>query len=99
MIPASKIFTCASVEPSEHLVEVAARLVDWQTAQPVVAAELHDHDGGMQAQHERQTRQRILCGCAARALIDDFVAVALRIQPLLQKVGIGLAVGEAIARR
>ena len=60
----------------EHLVEVAAGLVEGQAAQAVVAAELDDDDGGMQAQDGVQAGDGILGGGAAGALVDDLVVVA-----------------------
>ena len=42
-----------ALKRGEHLVEVRARLGDRQAAQAVVAAELDNHDGGVQAQDIR----------------------------------------------
>ena len=55
-----------------------------QSAQTVIAAKFHDHDGGMQLQEIGQCSDGILGGGAAGALIDDFVVVAFGVEFLLQ---------------
>ncbi len=80
---------------SEHLVEIRARLGDGQAAQSVVTAELDNHDGGMKAQYIGQGCERIFGGGAARALVDHFVRISLRIELFLKEGGISLAFLEA----
>jgi putative ABC transport system ATP-binding protein len=53
----------------------------------------------MQPQYERQTGHGVLGGGAARALIHHLVVVAVRIEKLLQIVGIGLPVGKTVTGR
>ncbi len=84
-------------ERGQHLVEIAAGLVEGQAAQAVVAAELDDDDFGMQEQDGAQTGDGVLGGGAAGALIDDLVVVAAAVEVPLQGVGIGLAGLEAVA--
>ena len=93
-MPASRIFTWAFSSAVSTWSRLLRDSVNGQATQAVVAAELHDHDCRMQAQNERQPGQRILGRRAARSLVDYLVRIALRIQLLLQKVGIRLTVGE-----
>ncbi len=86
-------------ERGEDGVEIAARPIRREAAQTVVAAELHDDDVGMQQQHGTQAGDRVFGGGAAGALVIDFVAVAAGIEIVLQRVRIGLAGSESIARR
>ncbi len=80
---------------SEHLVEIRARLCHGQAAQSVVAPKLDNHDGRAQAQDIGQGCERILGGGAARALVDYFVRVSLRVEFLLKEVWISLALLKA----
>jgi len=74
----------------EHLVEIRARLGDGQAAQSVVASKLDNYDGGAQAQDIGQGCESILCGSAARALVQYFVRISLRIELLLKEIWIRL---------
>ena len=86
-------------EAGEDRIEIAPRLVGRKTAQPVVAAEFHEHDLRMQLQNGGKFRNRVLGGCAAGSLVVDFVLVAAAVQFSLQRVGIGLTRLQSIAGR
>ena len=90
---------CAASSAVEHLVEVAAGLVEGQAAEAVVAAELDDDDLRMQAQDGRKAGDGVFGGGAAGALIDDLVVVALGVELALQGVREGLAVVQGRSRR
>src|SRR5579863_710153 len=81
----------------EHLIEIAARLIDRQAAEAVVAAELHDCDCGVKTHDGGEGCERILGGGAAGALVDDFVGIAVRVEHFLEEVRIGLAWLESVA--
>ena len=74
----------------QHLVKIAPGLLRRQAAEPVVASELHNDHGRMQAQYRRQPGYRVFGGSAAGALIYDLVVVAARIQVALQGFGVSL---------
>jgi len=90
-------FHMSGFESGEHLVEIAARLGERQAAQAVVAAEFDNDDSGMQRQNGAQIGDGVFGGCAAGALIDDFVVKAVSVKVALQGVGEGLAGLEAIS--
>lgn len=89
---------CA-LESSQHLVKVAARLVERQASESIVAAKLDNDDFGVQKQNILQIGDGILCGGAARALIVDLVMEAEAVEFLLQKVRIRLAGLQPVAGR
>ncbi len=68
---------------TDHLVEVGAGLPEGQAAQTVVAAELDDDDGRVQAEDEGQAGDCVLGGGSACALVDDLVMVAVIVENLL----------------
>jgi len=81
----------------EHLLEIAAGLIERQAAETVVAAELDDYNLRMQAQNGRKAGDGVLgCGSAG-ALIHNLVVVALCVELPLQGVREGLAVEKAVA--
>ena len=84
-------------ERGENLVKVAPGLVEGQTAQAVVAAELDDDDLGVEEQDGTEAGDSILGGGAAGALIVHLVVVAASVQIPLQRVGKGLAGLKAVA--
>ena len=75
-----------------------------QSAQPVIAAELHHRNRGAQRQHLRQACYAVLGGIAADALVVNAVAVVQAIEIGLQIVGIALSgscampLGQAVAK-
>ena len=83
-------------ERGEHLVEVAASLIGRQAAEAVVATEFDDHDFRVQEQDGAKTRDGVLGGGAACALVVHRVVVAAGVEFLLQEVGIGLAGRKAV---
>ncbi len=87
-----------SFERAKNLVEVVARLIEWQPAEPVVPTEFDDYGIGVKAQNRWEAGNRVLGGGSAGTLIDDFVVVALCIQMSLQRIGKRLAFSEAVAR-
>jgi len=81
----------------EYLVEVAARLVEGQAAQTVVAAELDEDDFRVQSQNGTQSCDGVLGGGATGALVLHHVTVVIPIQVSLQGIGEGLTDLESIA--
>ena len=77
--------------------EVAARVGDRDAAQAVVAAELDDDDGGVQAEDFFEAVDAIFAGVAADAGVDNFVVVAATVEIGLEIVGIRVAGRDAIA--
>jgi hypothetical protein len=86
-----------SFERGQDLIKIAASLVERKAAKTVVAAEFDDDVVGMQRKNLRQPGDGVFGGGAAGASIQDFVAVAFRIEIALKKIGIRLAVRESIA--
>jgi putative ABC transport system ATP-binding protein len=82
---------------SDDLVEVLAAFGQGQSAQAVIAAELDDDDGGVEAQNAGQVGERVGGGGAAGAEVAHRVVVTLGFEHLLKLVRIGLAVGQAAA--
>jgi len=68
-----------------------------QAAEAVVSAEFDDHNFRMQSQDGGQAGDSVLGGGAAGAFVDDFVAVAMGVEALLQEVRVRLARLEAVA--
>jgi len=90
-------FDVGAFKRREHLVEIAAGLVEGQAAQTVVAAELDEHHLRMQSQNRMQARHGVLGGGAAGALVFHDVAVVVPVQIALQSVGERLPALEPVA--
>lgn len=90
-------FDVRGFEAGEHLIEIAACLLERKTAQPVVAAELDDDDLRVLAKDGGETGDSVFGSGSADALVDDFVAVALGVELPLQSRWEGLAVLQAVA--
>ena len=77
-IPSSTTLRAGRRRQVDHLRQIGAHLRDRQRAQPIVAAQLQDHDLGlMQVERARQARQPARGGFAADAGVDDLVTVPL----------------------
>ncbi len=68
---------------AHDLVEIGAGLRRRQAAQTIVAAELDDDDGRMQAKNKGQSGNGVFGGGAARASVDDLVMIASIVENLL----------------
>ena len=88
----------SAFEAAENLLKIFPRLVDRQTAQAIVAAELNDDDFRVHAQNEGKSADRVFRRGAAGALIDDVVGVAVRCEKFLKIGGISLIGRFAEAR-
>ncbi len=97
MIPASSTLIWASSKSGENRVQIATRLVWRNSAKPVVAAEFHDHNGGMKLENRAKVGNGVLGGSTARAAIRYCVMVAKLVEIPLQGIGKGLAGCEAIS--
>lgn len=84
-------------ERGQHQSQVAPGLRKGQAAETVVAAELDDDDGRMQAKHVGQVGDGVFGGRAWRAHVPDQVAITVGVQDALQGVGEGLAVRQPVA--
>ena len=73
-------------ESGEHGVEVVARLIEWKTAQTVVAAEFNDDNFRMKKQDRRQSFHGVLGGGAACSQVLNLVVVAEFVEVALQSI-------------
>ncbi len=84
-------------------IEILAGARDGQSAQAIVPAKSHDHQHWLQTQCVLQPVDSVFGGVSTDPLIDHLVAIALRVQILLQVIGIAVARvgaeagGEAVA--
>ena len=83
-------------QSGEHFVEILPGGRERQSAKTVVAAELDDDHGRVQAQNGGKPLHGVLGGGAAGAEIDDLIAVAQMIQVAPQGVRIRLAGCESV---
>lgn len=88
-------FDVRGLKPGEHLVEVAAGLLEGKSSKPVVAAKLHDHDFRVETQDSRKPSDSVFSSSSAGAMVDDLVVVAFGIEQVLQRVGKRLTRSEA----
>jgi len=86
-------------ESRKKLVEVAARLIERQSAQAVVAAELDDDHLRIQLENRRQAGESILGSGAACAPVENLVVVARGVQVALEEIGVRLAFGKPVTGR
>ena len=94
-MPASRIFDVRVFEGGEHLVEIAcASAPTGRPRNPSLPPNSTITISGCRRRMNGSAGNRILGGRAACALVDDLVVVALRVELLLQEVGIGLAIGR-----
>ena len=83
----------------DHGPQVLAQALDGLTAQPVVAAQLDDHDGGdcAPAAARAAARQPARAGVARDAGIDDLIVVTFRGHSMLQHGDPGLLRPQSVA--
>ena len=93
----------AGLEAREEGIEIGSCVLDAQTAEAVVAAELDDDEGGVEGDDVVDAIEAVFRGVSADALVDDVVAKAASVEVFLEVVGVALAGigsvagGEAIA--
>jgi len=90
-------FAAGVDEGGDDGIEVAARVGDGEAAEAVVAAELNDDNGGMEAENVLQAVDSVFAGVAADAGVDDLVVVAAVVEVGLEVVGVGLAGRDSVA--
>lgn len=78
-------------ESGDDRFEVAPRLVERKPAQTVVAAELDDHDRGVELEDWAESDHGVLGGGAAGSAVDHFVWVAEPVEIALERGRVGLA--------
>ena len=69
-------FGSAGLEGGDDLVEVGAGVFDTEAAEAVVAAELHDDNGGLHGDDGGDAFYSVFGGVSADACVDDSVVVA-----------------------
>lgn len=84
-------------QSGEHDVEILPGGRERQSAQTIVAAELDDDHGGMQAQNSRQALHGILGGGAAGAKVHNLIAVAELVEITAQCIRVRLSGGQPVA--
>jgi len=89
-------FAAGLQQSGDDGVEVAAGVGDGDAAESVVAAELDDDNGGMEAEDVFEAVDAVFGSVAADTGVDNFVAVAAAIEGVLQVVGPGEAGGDAV---
>jgi len=75
----------------EHLVEIAAGLVEGKASEAVVATEFDEDHFGVKGEDGVEAGEGVFGGGAAGALIDDSVVEAAGVEVALEGVGVGLA--------
>ena len=78
-------------------IEVAARIRDREAAETVVAAEFHNNDSRVEAQHILDPVDAVFAGIAADAGANDFVVVAAAVEVGLEIVRIRMPRRDSIA--
>ncbi len=86
-------------ERHDHGIEVVSSLTERQAAKAVVAAKLNDDDCGVQGDDGVEAGNSVFTGGAARALVENLVAIAEFVEVSLESVRVRLTGGETIACR
>lgn len=94
--PGKNDLTTGMKERGDDGIEVALRVRDGQAAETVVAPELYNDDGGMQAEDFGEAVDAILGGVAADAKVHNSVMVAAVVEAGLEVVGPGAAGFDAV---
>ena len=89
---AAQHYLSSGIEQRAHdTIEIVTGARYGQSAQSVVSTEGDDHQDRLQTQYVLEPINSVFGGVSANSLIDYLVAIALRVEILLQEVGIAVA--------